>query len=209
MGSILFWLGALVVVSVLSPVLKLLIAAVAGKHVGAAALAKQPDTIHLDRRDGNVWKNGVAVRKVADPLLARGFEDAGTYAVREMPGLTLQLLAHAGDSFYAAIYEHPVAGVWYDLASRFQDGTSYTLATSKPTGLDPRPGHTVVNCPGMSVNAALDQALTERPRKWFETVSADRAVAFFEKAYAESMAWRKQRGVSRREVVNSTLKRAA
>ena len=47
MDSILFWIGALIVFSVLSPLIKYVIAVVAGKQIGARALAQQPDRIGL------------------------------------------------------------------------------------------------------------------------------------------------------------------
>lgn len=209
MNPLLFWLIALVALSVLGPVVRLAIAAVFGKQVGASALAKQPDTIHLQRRDATVWKNASAARRYSDPLLARGFEDAGVHAVAEMPGLAIQLLAHGGDGFYAAIYEHPVAGVWIDLFSHFQDGTSFTLATSKTTGLNPRPGHVLVNAPGLAANDALEKALLERPKKWTQKVAVDRAVPVFENAYADSIAYRKQAGISRGEVMKVATRKVA
>lgn len=208
MNSILYLVVALVAISLLSPLMRLLIVAVAGKQVGAAALAKQPDAIHLDRKDSSVWKNAAGASALARPLLARGFEDAGTCTVREMPGLVVQLLAHSGDNFYAAVYEHPVAGQWLDVFSRFQDGTSFTVTTAKPTGLAPRPGHDTIHATG-SPEQVLDRAMTQRPRKWFDPTSTDRAIPVFEKAYADSMVYRKSVGVSRREVMNVAMKRKA
>src|SRR5262245_65538343 len=98
MNSILFWLGALLVLSVLSPVLRLVIAAVAGKQIGASALARQPDQVHLQRSGPQAWKNAGAAAKVSDVFLTRGFEDAGVYTVAELPGLVIQLFANYGDS---------------------------------------------------------------------------------------------------------------
>ena len=209
MNSILYLVVALVAISVLSPVLRMLIAAVAGKQVGAAALAKQPETIHLEKKDASAWKNAAGANALARPLLARGFEDAGTCTVREMPGLVVQLLAHSGDSVYAAVYEHPKVGQWLDVYSRYQDGTSFTVTTAKPTGMNPRPGHDTVHVSDSTPEQVLMRALQARPRKWFDTTSAERAIPVFEKAYADSMAYRKLVGVSRKEVMNVAMKRNA
>ncbi len=210
MNPTLSLLVALAVLAVLSPFMRLLIAAVGGKQIGAAALAKQPDSIHLERRDPSIWRNSSAAARLAQPLVARGFEDAGVHSVKEMPGLTIQLLAHSGDNFYAAIYEHPKAGQWLDVYSRFPDDSSFTVTTAKPTGLAPRPGQLSVNVPGLAPGQVLDKAIAERPRsKWPNAVSPEKAVEVFEKAYAASMAYRKQAGVSRGEVVNVAMKRAA
>ena len=209
MSSILFWAVALVVVSVLSPVLRLVIAMVAGKKIGAQALNKQPDSIHLERRDPSAWKNLAQVRQIVQPLCSRGFVDAGVHSIREMPGVLVQMLAHPGEGFYAAICEHPKAGIWFDLVSRFQDGTSITFSTSQPTALAPRPGHPSVNLHGMDPIAVLDKALAERPKGWRVAVSPDQAVSVFEQAYAESIAYRKQTGITAGEVVKTALRKAA
>jgi hypothetical protein len=60
-----------VVVSVLSPVLRLVIAAVSGKQIGAAALAQQPDRIHLQRTGPQAWRNAGAAAKISDAFLSR------------------------------------------------------------------------------------------------------------------------------------------
>lgn len=209
MSSVLFWLGALIVVSVLSPVLKVAIAAVAGKQIGAEALAMQPDQIHLERGGSDRWKKPGAVRHVVEALTQRGFGDAGVHTVREMPGIVVQLLAHAGHGCYAAVYEHPQAGVWFDLVSRFQDGTSLTFSTARPTALKPRPGHPTSHLPGTEPNALLDKFLAQRPQRALTEASADNAVSVFEDAYAESMAYRKQAGISTSEVVKTATRKAA
>src|SRR5262245_30413423 len=165
MDSILFWVGALIVFSVLSPLIKYVIAAVAGKQVGTKALAQQPDRIHLQPATPGSWKNATAARKIAEPLTTRGFADAGVYSVPELPGVVVQLLAHVKDGLYAAVYEHPKAGTWFDLVSRYQDGSSVTYSTALPTALKPRPGHPTVNLPGIEPLAVLDRILAQRPRR--------------------------------------------
>jgi hypothetical protein len=208
MNPILFWLGALVVVSLLSPVLKLVIAAVGGKAIGQRALDKQPDQIHL-QRTGEAWKNAGAARRMFEAFTTQGFQDAGIYTVSELPGLVVQLMAHSGDSFYAALYEHPKAGHWFDVWTRYQDGTSVTDSSSRPTGLKPRPGHPVANHPGASPAHVLEKARAQRPQRPLMPASTDEAVAVFERAYAESIAYRKQTGISTGEVVGTAMRKVA
>ncbi|TMQ71935.1 MAG: hypothetical protein E6K80_04130 [Candidatus Eisenbacteria bacterium] len=209
MTPILYWAAALVAVTLLSPVLRLLIAALAGKQIGQKALAKQPDTIRLERRDLSAWKQPAALRARMDPLLTRGFADAGIHAVGEMPGLVIQLLANAREGFYAAIYEHPRAGHWLDIYSHYQDGTSATFTTARPHGIAPRPGHLSIHCQGVDASSVLDRALAQRPRQAVKPVSIDHAAPVFERAYAEGVAYRKGVGISRGEVVKTALRRAA
>lgn len=209
MGAILFWVGALVVVTLLSPVLRVLVALVAGKQIGAAALAKQPDRIGLQRAVPTAWKNSAAPGAIAAVLSSRGFEDAGVYTVPEMPGILVQLLADSREGVYAAIYEHAQAGIWFDLVSKFQDGTSVTYTTSPATGLKPRPGHPSVNMRGSETVAVLNKMLAMRPKRPNSGASVGMAVSFFEQAYAETIAYRKRVGISTREVVKTATRKAA
>jgi hypothetical protein len=209
MDSILFWVGALVVVSVLSPLLKFLIAAVAGKQIGAQALAQQPDRIRLVRALPSVWRKGDGARHVVEKLMSQGFADAGVHTIVEMPGVVVQLLAHSRDGWYAAIYEHPQAGIWFDLVARFTDGTSVTFSTSHPTALRPRPGHLSVNLPGLEPEAVFERATAQRPRRPCQPVSVADAVGVFEQGYADSMAYRKQVGISTSEVIGTAGRKAA
>ena len=133
----------------------------------------------------------------------------GGHAGAEMPGVVVQLLASARDGFYAALYEHPQAGHWFDLISRFQDGTSVTYSTARPTALKPRPGHPTVNLPGAGAPAALNRALMLRPRRPLQVVSVQEAAHAFEQGYAESMAYRKGVGISTGEVIGTAARKAA
>lgn len=209
MGSILFWVGALIVFTLISPLIKYVIALVAGKQIGAQALAQQPDRIHLQRTGPQTWKNPARPSAIATALTSRGFQDVGVYTIPEMPGLLVQLLANSRDGFYAAIYEHPQAGVWFDLVSRFQDGTSVTFSTSRPTALKPRPGHPSVNLSGLEPVAVLEKALAQRPNRYVQAVSTSMAVGVFEQSYAESIAYRKQTGISTGEVVRTAGRKVA
>jgi hypothetical protein len=209
MDSILFWIGALIVFSVLSPLIKYAIAAFAGKQIGAKALAQQPDRIHLQPGSGDSWRNATAAVKISHPLTSRGFTDAGVYTVPELPGVVVQLLAHVKDSLYAAVYEHPKAGTWFDLVARYQDGSSVTYSTSLPTALKPRPGHPTVNLPGIEPLAVLDRVLAQRPRRPLKPVSPDQAASVFEQGYADSIDYRKQVGISTGEVVGTAARKIA
>jgi hypothetical protein len=139
----------------------------------------------------------------------RGFEDAGIHTVPELPGLVIQLLAHYGDSFYAAIYQHPKAGTWYDVISLYEDGTSVTYTTARPTALKQRPGHPTVNLPGADPARVLDKALGQRPRRPLKQATAALAANVFETAYADSIAYRKQSRITTGEVVGTAMRKAA
>ena len=204
MNTILILAGALVALWLLRP----LIATVFGKSVGKAALAQQPDQIHLVPTDPGRWGNGIP-DGIAAQMVHRGFEEAGAFTITEMPGVVVRLLAHSGESLYASIYVHPRAGVWFDYVSRFKNGTVTTFTTCAPTGLEQRPGFVMEHAPGASPLGLLDRVIEERGKGALKPVEAQTAVRDFQQAYAEHIAWVKGRGVSRSEVARQAIKRAA
>jgi len=200
MTRILILAGALLALTLFRKVLPFLIARLFGRAIGSHALAQQPDEIHLEKSGPNAWKDPNAVRPLVSPLLERGFRDAGIYQVKELPGLTLQLVVKSDESMLGAVYEHPKAGHWVEVACRYQDGGSVTFSSHGPTGLSQRPNHPVINAPELGAAALYERARAERPNRALDSVSAFTVVRMFERAYAESLAYRKQTGISAREV---------
>jgi hypothetical protein len=203
------WIAALVAVVLMKPFTRRLIAFLFAGRIGRRVLAGQPDRIHLEPADERIWRTASNWRTPMEGLQPLGFELAGHFTVREMPGLHLCLLAHRAGSFYAAIYEHPVAAAWFELFCPHEDGTSDTFSTAQPTGLDAREGCIAVHLPGADVSTLWARAQSERrPGGWSSTSTAE-APRYFEDAFARSMAWRKGRGLARHEVVRAANRRAA
>jgi hypothetical protein len=209
MNPILIALGALVALTLVRPLLLLVVARIFAGAIGAHAVAQQPDEIHLVRSGRHAWKDAARADSAARTFASAGFDDAGTWTVQEMAGVVVQLMANASDGMYAAICEHPKAGPWIDLVTRYTDGTSITFSSNPPTGLNARPGHRTENVPGAAPGALLARARDSRPRRAAEPHTASAAPRDFMRAYAESMAWRKQHGVSAGEVAKVALKKAA
>jgi len=198
-----------VAILLLTPLSRILLAALFGRSIGQAALARQPDTIHLKPSEAAKLRHAERVKSLAAEYQQRGFEDAGLYSIPEMPGVYVQLLAHRADSMYAAIYDHPVAGVFYDVVSRYADGSVWTHTTARATGLKQRPNTRMVNLPGSEPSALIDNARRERPQTGLKSCSTATAVTDFETAYADYMAWIKQRGLTTGEVVNVAKRKVA
>lgn len=210
MLRILILAGALILVTVGRGLLMSIIVRVFGRAIGESAVAKQPDRIHLVRSVPSAWTDAAASAALAEPLVHCGFADAGTFSVQEMPGLVVRLLVNPGERFLAAVYEHPRAGHWLELATRYGDRTSITFSTHSPTGLTPRPGHPVVNVAGANPGSLLARARSERPKGPMAPMSAFRAQSDFEDAYGEAIEWRKRHGISAAEVAKvASLRRAA
>lgn len=188
---------------------RLMIALVGGKLIGAQALAKQPDTIRLVACDKSYWRNEAAADKLAGVMLAAGSLDAGTYRIPELPGVVLRLIGNPKDRISAYVYEHPRAGHWVELVSRYPDGTSFHVSTSRTAALNPRPGHPVLQLGGMDPASAWKQMLASRPPGTPSPVAVETMVREFEAGYADFMAYRKTVGVSTGEVVRIATRKAA
>src|SRR5215212_5706154 len=131
--------------------------------VGETAMAQQPDEIHLEQESEEVWVDRGEAEELALSLRRLGFEEAGVYRIREMEGVVVRLMAHPARSIAACVYEHPQAGHWIDLVCEYSDGRSVTFTTSRPTGLDQRPGTQTINAPGTEPEALYQRLLRERP----------------------------------------------
>lgn len=198
-----------VAILLLTPLSRIVLAALFGRSIGQAALARQPDTIHLKPADASQLKHAGRLKSLVAEYQQRGFEDAGLYAVPEMPGVYVQLMAQRAESMYAAIYDHPVAGVFFDVVSRYVDGSVLTYTTARATGLKSRPNTRMVNLPGSEPTALIEAARRERPHAGLKSCTTSTAVSDFETAYAEYMAWIKQRGLTTGEVVNVAKRKVA
>ncbi len=179
------------------------------EDIGRKAVEKQPDRVHLLRRGPQVWAQPDDAGALATPLLENGFDDAGTFAVNEMPGVFVRLLCDSRNGMMGVVYEHPRAGHWVELTTRYTNGDSASFTTTRPTGLRPLPGHAILHAPGVDAGALLHRALTERPKGATKPVNSGTAVQLFEECYAECIARRKKQGVGAKEVVQVAASRAA
>ncbi len=175
------------------------------EDVGRKALAEQPDTITLHRVQGPV--KAEALTSVSS-LERRGYERAGSYDVREMKGIKLHLLVKPAESAVAVVYEHPKAGVWADLSTRYTDGTSFTITSARAGhGLDKQPGHVSVPAANQPAAMLALRLLKERPAGAMRQISAGEFPGVFQQAYADSMAWRKNKGITAEEVKRTGVER--
>lgn len=193
----------------MTPLPRILIAALFGRSIGKIALAKQPDTITLQQSDHTKLRKSDRVQELSAEFQRSGFESAGVYSITEMPGVSVELLAHRAESMAAAIYDHPAAGVFYDVASRYEDGATCTYTTARTTGIKRPPQAHMVNVPEAEPRALIERARRERPQKGLRPCSTSSVVADFITAYAEYISWIKQRGVSTAEVVEVAKRKAA
>ena len=203
-------IGGLVVLIILWPVIrrvaKLLFFRTAVRmalnDVGAKALAKQIDEVHLVKKDVFSGTQLDEEREaLAQPLLSRGFTRVGFFAVPEMPGLDIYQLVNVETNVYANLYSHPKAGKWTELVSRYEDGVFCSFSTQIARGLEHRPGDVHVNAPGSDPGDLYDRVLRERPQKGeLVQLVPEEVPRLFEKGYRELMFWRRNKGISAEEV---------
>jgi hypothetical protein len=209
MTRILFLVAIVGLWLALRPLLRLGLASLFAGDVARRALERQPDSIRLAAAGPAAWQDRARAERSCADFRAHGFADAGTWTVPEMPGVVVALLVSPAESVTAAVYEHPKVGGWCELFFRAQDGTSATFTTSRPTGLNERPGHAVSHLTGGDPAGLIAFALSHRPQTALTPVSAETAPRCFEEAVTEALAYRKAAGISRGEVVNVARQRAA
>ncbi len=181
----------------------------ARRDAGRSAVAKQPDRITLVHRDLRTTRTDPAVTQYADPLFTRGFQEAGLFEIRELPGVLVRFLVKSSEGVIAAICTHPRSATWLDLITYYADGTSATFSTNPPHGLDPRPGHVVTHLPGTIALNLYQRFVNERPKGVFRPAMPDDVPAQFARAWADGIAWRRQKGISPGEVVQVAQRRAS
>lgn len=174
-------------------------------EVGAEAMSRQPDEIHLTPVPDYQWMHGESIRELSSPLVQEGFVSAGKYSIAELPDFHLGFLVNASTAVAAAVYEHPKVGTWIDLVCRYDDGSGLgiTYTTARDRGIEKRPGATTVHAPEATSAELYQRLLAERPSRPYVTFTADNIVGLFEDAYAIEQAWRKNKGLSPEEVARS------
>ncbi len=203
MSGDLLWIGFLVVLYAVFKYrpqwVTALVVAVAGKAVGKAALRAQPDTISLEPIEGPPATP--EARSAVETLQRRGFTNAGSFAIPEMQMLPVHFLARTEEWAIAVVYEHPQAGVFTDIACRYQDDTRFTITNAKVGGgLETQPGNTTIRAPGLTVAALHLRFSRERPAGALYRFAVTDVPRIFADAYADEMAWRKGQGISKDEV---------
>lgn len=176
-------------------------------EVGRRALARVPERIMLSPVDSPAWKNGAAVEQQAGPLLRAGFTDLGSYSVDKMPGVLIRMLFQPQTYVAAHVYDHPRVGSWVEFATRYTDGSSHTLTTLPPTGLDHPAWVRMIRADrSVPTDQLYQQFLREREWHNIKQVATGEVVHEFEDGYLRLMIWRQNTGITPEEVAQVALK---
>lgn len=201
-------LGVLVLLAIIRGILrKTLVLAALRQGVPDKALARLPDRITLAPCPGRAWSRPADHAALAGPLRGLGFFEVGAFAVPELPGAFLDLHVNLADRAACAVYDHAVAGAWIEFFSWYANGSRVTATNRPPTGLDAQPGTTTVLGHGLGTETLWRKFLAERPAGDLGEMTPESAQACFVAAYAAGMAWRKQKGISEKELERQVAKR--
>jgi hypothetical protein len=181
--------------------------------IGKKAIDAQPDFVNLARDEFPTWNNAAGIDQLKNPLLAAGFEYVGTFKVDKMPGVKLAILVKPNDYITAHIYEHPKAGIWIELVTRYQDGSTHSLTTLPATGIQPPPFVQTIRAAKAPAGDLVRQLISGRHAGDMKRVAASDAVNEFEQNYAKYILWQKNKGMTTAEmaqmVQNWASKRAS
>ena len=177
------------------------------KQVGRKALAKVPTTAKLIQTENPNWQSRAVIDTQTSALKFRGFEDVGSYQVATMPGVLLKILFHQATNVAAHVYEHPRAGSWTEIATRYTDGRSVTISDLPNQGVTaPRWVKTSRVPRGTPTDQMFQQHTTERDKNGIKTLAPADTVREFEDVYARYMQWKQTTGISADEVARVAKK---
>lgn len=199
------------VILVLKQVVKQLILRGAGRAalsaVGKHALTGVPQQVSLQKTEFPTWTQASEVEQQAAPLRSEGFKDLGVYSVSTIPGVFIRMMAHPQTYVAAHIYDHPKSGSWTEFVSRYNDGSSHSLSTLPPTGMDHPDWFRRIEADKNTPNNQLyRQFLTQREWHGIKAVAPEDTIREFEENYGKLMAWRQERGITPKEVAHVAVK---
>ena len=169
--------------------------------LGKRAVEAQPDQITLERLADPNWRDA-SVGEVVAAFCDAGFTDAGAYSVGNMPRVKVNILVKPTDRVAAHVYEHPDAGIWIELVTRYQDGTSTTLTTLPSTGQNQPGWLTTIRTGKAPADDLLRKFIADRRLHSgvMKPVSVEEAPREFEEGYARYVLWRKTTPMTADEV---------
>jgi hypothetical protein len=177
-------------------------------EVGAHVLSKLPEFVSLVRVEDPQWSHEPQIRQQAEPLITRGFQDVGVYRVDKIPDVLIRVMCQPQTSVAAHIHDHAQRGVWTEMVTRYNDGSTRSISTLPPTGLNRPDWFRVIQAsPGTATDQIYQRYLAERRQDGIKVVAPSDVVREFEEVFHRLAVWRKDAGISAQEVANVAEKR--
>ena len=207
LALVIAWAGVFILKTVIRWALVRGIGGAALSEVGRRALIQVPQQVSLLKTDSPAWRHAAEVEQQAAPLRKEGFRDLGAYTVNTIPGVLIRMMAHPTTYVAAHIYDHPRSGSWTEFVTRYNDGSSHSLSTLPPTGMDHPDWFRRIQADKNTPNDQLYRRfLTQREWHGIKPVAPEDSIREFEENYGKLMAWRQERGISPQEVAHVALK---
>lgn len=148
----------------------------------------------FDDEDNDFFEEKESFQARCDDFEALGFEKIDDYYIEDIP-LSMTAFIDRETATYGVVYDHPlVEDVWCDLVRRYEDGSGWTFGTNRDPLVDYPVDKTIKYFPNHSLGELFEKFKAEAPRENAIQVSNEEFPRFFEKAYAEEMDWRIERG---------------
>ena len=137
-----------------------------------------------------------AALPVAAQLAQAGFKHAGAWNIPPMPKIKLALMVHPVENFLAAIETAATIGAQVNIHTLYDDDRVVTYTNTKlPAPRALRPQVTYTRVPGLAPIALFERARGERRPNAIREMTVEAAPKVYERLYAESMKYRKARGM--------------
>jgi hypothetical protein len=162
-----------------------------------------PFRIKLEPANHREWIDG-GFEEIYEELDSRGGVRIGRFATSP-PTVLLEAWHLPDHNLFVVIYEHPVAGLWFEAGFEFEDGTLFAYSTG-PNHHMGNPPWTIFEFRTAAPTAELlDAVIADRPDKPAVATSAESFPGRFEEAWARDMDWRIERGGPSEEEIRTTL----
>lgn len=169
------------------------------RDVARRAGNRIPNEVHLTPATMILWKDEDRWRDAYNALEQSGFRHAGNYRVQEI-GVDVQFVINDRDCALACIYNHPIAGVFMDIVTRYEDGTCITFANRCASGLDQHPQLQNRFLGDIPPGELIERAIADRPLKPMREIHEQDLVPDFCRVWKEYKEWRNKRGTTAEEV---------
>jgi hypothetical protein len=154
-----------------------------------------PRTLNLLPRTMVAWSDAQTAQIHEDDFLLHGFQSDGIFEAAEMPGLFIHGFVHPGRSLFGALYDHPAAGLVFDVVQKTLDGRGLTVTNTAQGGeMDTMPGKVSVRIDGGDVGQVMQAWEENRLEGPYVPAEPGTFKEVFENSYRDTMTWRATRG---------------
>jgi hypothetical protein len=177
------------------------------------ALAKKPrllTPIEITLQPVSIsWPQPSLYEEWTGVLRQSGFEHFGGYLIPEVK-IYEDFWLNSGEGFIAGIVHHPKRDMWMNTLTRYQDGSSFTVANKDETGLDPHPQKKIVYLGSQaSAHDVLETARRQRPQAQRRVPTRENILEDYKKGWREYVEWSRARGRTPEELKRIDERRVA